>query len=503
MVSSKIKEKYLIAKEIFDEAISLEENSYKINKDFLYDKVSSLDNFETRQILYYAIKQNSSSTNQILNVFSGNFPFEETYLKQKDFPSFDECVKNAFNWDNLQCSPNDKFWRQTICGNLDGYFRPFGLKLRISATSVEEANIIWNEIHPFLEKHFGEFDFKVPFSIEKFEELNKDDNPQKGKFITIYTHSDEQAFELAHELVNIFDNKDIFKPFLPGTDIAIGNSGKVSFAADMDERGSYINHISDDRSSRRDIYNIAKRKILNENLIYGISEELNKEKDESYHFSNRFYDVLPIELKSYFNNLLEKDYFSEKVIDFFNKYNIDTSEIGSIVGKNIEYLVEEEPFNYLISMGVPKRDILLTSFQELDSENLNYLFQYNHSINTDDIKFLVKEFYGKEDFQDKINNMIDSFLLENRRNKKDIEKLNSLQDYLIFTDDDIKEKYINNINKFGLINEIKSGDLIDLTIDEVKGLIKNNNVENSEIVDILEKQILKETSKENKKVFSI
>ena len=130
--------------------------------------------------------------------------------------------------------------------------RPLSLKIELAATTIEDAEKIWKVAYPILYSYDNNIAFKIPRNKTIFEENQS--GRERGNAVTIYTTSNEQAFQLMKALDKaLVDAKLDVEPYVDSTYFNIGSSGVLSATIDRDYDGRYISRTTSTYNSGRDV----------------------------------------------------------------------------------------------------------------------------------------------------------------------------------------------------------------------------------------------------------
>lgn len=463
-------------------------NAVKFIKDFFIDKkiennealrIYSDFNCYTQDIINFIMSKNIDYTNfyEYIEKISKNYINFNNSFKEEKILSFDEC-KNASSWYNLpNVKQNDRYWRYQGPINdrdiIEGARRPFAIKLRINAYSLDEADKYWEVVEPILREH--KVCFKFPKDIFRFEENLK--GIEAGKFITIYTKTDEEAIFFAKKLNDVLEKNNIQikeKSNILNVDVPIGNTGILSAVIDKDFNGCSIQEFEGKRQTRRDIFFRLKDMLDKEGLLYGKSLYIIDNKIKNFGFDkyinfdkkilledeNNLYNI------NYFiatiNQFSKEDFLGDDCIKIFTNYyphkGIDLIQYyNTVYGKeDCNYLLDSfvKNLNYeFISCCLIEDGEEISELLDTDIKNILYE-KYNEYLDRDS---LMSNRYGTL-FISKciIDNNLDDIenLIYNSKFEIDKDLILSLSEskVLIYLRDNYNIDFADNFNKLNFLD---------------------------------------------------
>lgn len=269
---------------------------------------------------------------------------------------------------------------------ISGIKRPFAIKIGIAAHSFDDSVKIYNRLFPYLIEHEKNICFKMPFKRHIENHLK---SKQEGNLITIYTLSNNQAFEILKDFESLLKDIDVEKGTNTGY-VEVGDTGLLSCVYDYRPfTTEYIQRETDKftvgRIMRGDNFERLLKLLKENGFIYGRSIEANEEKQEKLKFGK--YASLKEKITKEDIIKIENERSGDKTAFVLGKYNVPLKDLIDVFNKDYG-ITDDNAFGTLKSYGFDTF-VCLNLLSRSKEDNIYSLRKFNLSINfLDDI---VKE----------------------------------------------------------------------------------------------------------------
>lgn len=356
--SNNLSKKFTKAKQMINEY-----NHEKITLDEL-KKFYDDEDYDIKNIIDFIV----CSGNEWGSCYSSLIDFIEAPFKDSSIIDISKVSLKKYKdsikyWDKCAFSSMGNVWKKK---GRENYFskellRPYAIKVRVNAFSLEDTDKIWERVYPILNKYKNEIIYRLPKDRDTF--VKNMDTYEIGKFLTIYTTNNSQAFFLLRELDRVLSDSSLnIFPFSSLADIAVGDSGVLAAVYDKDYYS--ISDKEGNKANRRDLFLDLYNELKKENLIYGASIVQNQLKMDALKIDNKYHEDL-VNYKTLEQFILYGDY--EEFIKIVNEYNVDYNYNNY---KLMECAVKSgsiEIIDYLVRKGIPKEIVLINELKLMNN----------------------------------------------------------------------------------------------------------------------------------------